>query len=1010
MNKVLASIAFRLPAATAALCAVVAGFITYVGYTSSAHHLEVEAADRLGMAIETRKERIGDWLNDIVGDVDFARSSSTAQNALAALQGGWTALEADAASRLRRLYIEENPHPPSARAQQDTAGDGSSYSDAHARFHPLLRDMKTQSGFRDLMLFDNSGRLIYSVAKEFEFGANFASGSAAATELVKAVRTALDTAQYGTQIVDFAPLADGSAAAFVVGRIEGRPSGVLVARIDTAVLEHIIHGQTGLGETGEVDLIGRDGTMRAGSGSRKVLDPLPAGPALSAAQSGERAVLSNIPGLSGAPAMVVIDQITDYDLNWSLIGLQDRSEVMASAYELRNQLLLVLVAAVVVASLIGWLLARGLGKRLASLGRAMSLIGEKKHDTVVPGTQRQDEIGLISRNLETFRDRLAQAEGEAKITLFRSRAFQNSSVAMMMVDREGNIIEVNTSTTDMFTTIQDDLRKRWPGFDAGRLAGQNIDQFHRNPAHQRALITDPARLPVSTEVSIGDLRLQVNVSAILDSEGQLVGAIAEWKDVRELRMNQSVIAAMRRSQIMIEYAADFRVLSVNEVFSKVFGLSATEAVGRSFAELFSTTEEPRELLGRMQSGQSISQKTRRTTRDGREIWVEVTMSPIFDGRGNIDRVLEISTDATALEHERAAVEEERRKGANAQKRVVDDLKRGLSGLAEGNLTVMLTEPFSEEYDQLRHDFNAALDRLTEVMGRLVATTNNINSGALEMSQAADDLSHRTENQAATLEETAAALDELTTSVKSAAEGAGEADRAVRSARENAEASGQVVLQAVAAMSEIEKSSDQISQIIGVIDDIAFQTNLLALNAGVEAARAGEAGRGFAVVASEVRSLAQRSSEAAKEIKTLISASSGHVERGVNLVGQTGEALKRIVESVAHIAGLVSEIAASSVEQSTGLSEINTGVNQLDEVTQQNAAMVEQTTAASHSLKQEAEALTSLVSMFRIRQGAGAEVVGLSPSRRPHVPERSDSHAAPRSGAARTGTSDGWEDF
>jgi methyl-accepting chemotaxis protein len=240
----------------------------------------------------------------------------------------------------------------------------------------------------------------------------------------------------------------------------------------------------------------------------------------------------------------------------------------------------------------------------------------------------------------------------------------------------------------------------------------------------------------------------------------------------------------------------------------------------------------------------------------------------------------------------------------------------------------------------------------------------IDSEAQEISNAAEDLSRRTEKQAATLEQTAAALDQLTSSVTSATEGATEAERVVREARVSAEASGEIVQQAVAAMGEIEESSQKISRIISVIDDIAFQTNLLALNAGVEAARAGEAGRGFAVVASEVRALAQRSSEAAREIDALISASSGHVRRGVDLVGETGRALTGILGSVIDVAARVSQVAASSREQASGLAEINVAVNQLDQVTQQNAAMFEQTTAASHALNRGAQSLTATTSMFR----------------------------------------------
>uniref|UniRef100_UPI0026381C7A methyl-accepting chemotaxis protein n=1 Tax=uncultured Aliiroseovarius sp. TaxID=1658783 RepID=UPI0026381C7A len=279
------------------------------------------------------------------------------------------------------------------------------------------------------------------------------------------------------------------------------------------------------------------------------------------------------------------------------------------------------------------------------------------------------------------------------------------------------------------------------------------------------------------------------------------------------------------------------------------------------------------------------------------------------------------------------------------------------------LTTRIDRAFSADYDELREDFNSAADKLMAAMRGVVENADLIRGEAAEISSAADDLSHRTERQAATLEETAAALDELTSSVRSAADGASHANEVVESARQNAEASGAVVREAVGAMGEIETSSRQISKITGVIDDIAFQTNLLALNAGVEAARAGDAGRGFAVVASEVRALAQRSSDAAREINDLISASGGHVTRGVELVDQAGAALSGIVDSVTEISRNVREIATSAREQSAGLAEINTAVNQLDQVTQQNAAMFEETTAASHALTREAEALTSTMARF-----------------------------------------------
>ncbi|HEY9218214.1 MAG TPA: methyl-accepting chemotaxis protein, partial [Phenylobacterium sp.] len=331
------------------------------------------------------------------------------------------------------------------------------------------------------------------------------------------------------------------------------------------------------------------------------------------------------------------------------------------------------------------------------------------------------------------------------------------------------------------------------------------------------------------------------------------------------------------------------------------------------------------------------------------------------------------------ESARATAEETRKQSAEAaaavakeQSLVVTQLAEGLDRLASGDLTFRLHAAFPGEYQKLRDDFNGSVAKLEEAMRAIAMATNSIQSGTSEISHGADDLSRRTEHQAATLEETAAALDEITATVQRTADGATHGREAVGSAKSDAERSGEIVRRAVVAMHEIETSARQISQIIGVVDEIAFQTNLLALNAGVEAARAGESGKGFAVVASEVRALAQRSAESAKEIKGLIKASSEQVSQGVSLVGETGKALERIVTQVGEISNVVGEIAASAKEEALGLNQVNTAVNQMDHVTQQNAAMVEQSTAAARVLAQEAQELGKLVARFKV-SGLEAQV-------------------------------------
>ncbi len=358
------------------------------------------------------------------------------------------------------------------------------------------------------------------------------------------------------------------------------------------------------------------------------------------------------------------------------------------------------------------------------------------------------------------------------------------------------------------------------------------------------------------------------------------------------------------------------------------------------------------------------------------------------------------------EAERARTAAHLAEAAGQQAHVVDLLGSGLSRLSGGDLAHRIEESFPAEYERLRADFNGAMAKLQEVMRGVAASASAIRSGTGEISAASDDLSRRTEQQAASLEETAAALDEITATVRRTAEGAKHARAVVGGARTGAERSGAVVRQAVDAMAGIETSSREIGQIIGVIDEIAFQTNLLALNAGVEAARAGDAGRGFAVVASEVRALAQRSAEAAKEIKALISTSGVQVEHGVAYVGQTGEALAEIVRQVAEIDGIVGEIASSAQEQATGLDQVNTAVNQMDQVTQQNAAMVEESTAASHALAQETGELGRLIGVFRL--GDDAPEARHAPAPVARLPRRPASAHAPvpalrtagRGGAAR----------
>ncbi|WHO75446.1 methyl-accepting chemotaxis protein [Rhizobium sp. BT03] len=335
-----------------------------------------------------------------------------------------------------------------------------------------------------------------------------------------------------------------------------------------------------------------------------------------------------------------------------------------------------------------------------------------------------------------------------------------------------------------------------------------------------------------------------------------------------------------------------------------------------------------------------------------------------------------------LEEEAAAnrnmTEAERRQKAEADRLRAEQMAQATSGLADGlkhlaggDLGYQLNQPFAPDFESLRADFNAAVAQLQQTLRAVAQSTGQIDSGTREISISAQDLAKRTEQQAASLEETAAALDQITANVSNSSKRADEARTVAVQANTSAVQSGKVVADAVHAMQKIEQSSNQVSNIIGVIDEIAFQTNLLALNAGVEAARAGDAGKGFAVVAQEVRELAQRSAQAAKEIKDLIRNSSVEVESGVRLVSETGQALKTIEDYIVTVNQHMDAIATSAKEQSLGLSEVNTAVNQMDQVTQQNAAMVEESNAASATLATEAGRLRDLIGRFQLGGDGGA---------------------------------------
>ncbi|MDZ7875654.1 MAG: PAS domain-containing methyl-accepting chemotaxis protein [Rhizobium sp.] len=417
------------------------------------------------------------------------------------------------------------------------------------------------------------------------------------------------------------------------------------------------------------------------------------------------------------------------------------------------------------------------------------------------------------------------------------------------------------------------------------------------------------------------------------------------------------IRAINQSQAIIEFETDGSIVQANENFLKTMGYDADEVVGRHHRMFcdpgYSTSPDYLDFWSRLRRGEFITSTFVRYAKGGNKVWIQAAYTPVFSSRGEVYRVIKVATDITP------------------RMIAVSKIGAAIKRLADGDLTVDISEKLDPVLEDTRLNFNMAARALERMMSSIMESTQTLTLNARVISDISNGIAANGETQAATVEETAAALEEITTTVRDTSARTTETTRLVGVTREDAEASGDVVRQATAAMGEIERSSSEIENIIGVIDEIAFQTNLLALNAGVEAARAGEAGKGFAVVAQEVRELAQRSASAAKDIKGLIAKASQAVRRGVAFVDKTGVALGSIVGQVQEIDSNVDAIATAAREQAIGINEINSSISSLDQTTQRNAATAEEANAAATTLAQEADALYRLISQFRTSDSLGA---------------------------------------
>ncbi|WP_297107919.1 methyl-accepting chemotaxis protein [uncultured Devosia sp.] len=462
--------------------------------------------------------------------------------------------------------------------------------------------------------------------------------------------------------------------------------------------------------------------------------------------------------------------------------------------------------------------------------------------------------------------------------------------------------------------------------------------------------------------------IQASYNPVLDRSGKPVRVIKFASDITAQKQqaadHAAQIEAISRVQAVIAFDLDGTILTANDNFLATVGYRLDEIVGRHHSMFcapdYVQSEAYEQFWARLRAGQYEAAEFQRFGKAGREVWIQASYNPILDAAGRPVKVVKFATDIT---------ERKRCEG------ILSSLTQSLERMAEGDLTARIDTEFTGQYEQLRQAFNQSLERLDGIVTGLSRASRTLRTATAEILSGANDLSSRTTKQAATIEETSAAVEQLSGAVADNAKRAATASTKARQVSQSATESGAVMSDATTAMTAIEASSAKISNIIGMIDDIAFQTNLLALNASVEAARAGEAGKGFAVVAVEVRRLAQSAAEASAEVKVLIEASAGEVRAGAQLVGKAAEGLNDILSGAEESAVLIDEIARENREQAGALEEVAVAVRQMDEMTQHNAALVEQTNAAIEQTESQAGELDRIVEVFRLAEAS-------SPDRRP----------------------------
>lgn len=752
------------------------------------------------------------------------------------------------------LYIASNQNPVGSKNKLIDAQDGSSYSSAHKKYHPIINNYLEKFGFYDIFLIDaETHEIVYSVFKEIDYANPLKNTYLSETNFAQLINEAKNLPKGRFKLTDFKTYLPSynDPAAFISAPLYDHDKliGVLAFQMPIGHINRLMQINEGLGKTGETYLIGDDLLMRSQSRfsqDNTVFKTKVDTETAKLASDGNKGYAA-IYDYRGIKVLSAYSPIKTEGLDWSILAEMDESEAYATIKNILLVILAITIGVSILMAFISYFLATRMAKPIVQATLIAESIAQGNLDNEVE-KQSNDEIGVLIGSLDVMQKNLA-----------------------------------------------DTLNK------------QAIAHRETTAAHQE-------------------------ISAITNAIG--------------------------KSQAVIHFNMDGTIIDANELFLQAVGYSLDEIKGRHHrlfvSKSIAESEEYRRFWAKLNRGEYDSGEFCRIAKDGKELWIQATYNPIFDLNGNPVRVIKYATDITEQVQNKHVLEN-----------VFAEVARVMKAMSSGDLTQRITGDYQGVYAQCKNDINETVDKLSEIVNNIRSSADFIGNTSHEIASGNNNLSQRVETQASSLEETASSMEQLTGTVKNNADNAQQASNAASAAKQLAEKGGAVVDSAVLAMSEINESSNKIAEIIGVIDEIAFQTNLLSLNASVEAARAGDHGRGFSVVATEVRNLAHRSAVAAKESKLLIETSMNKVRSGTELVNDAGTALQEIVVSVNKVGDIISEIALASKEQAQGIQQVNQAVSQMDEITQQNAALAEEASAASISMSDQSAMMVDLLGFFNL---------------------------------------------